>query len=633
MTISILQKSFAILFLFVLVFATKSIGQIKKTMPAQRQLSSNLPKQVQVMNSNIIPKRGLIQRMKLVNNFTMNNSAASRSSNVFRSSLALSQRVASNTSKNNFDLTSGGGYQAQSLTNNSRTNMRQMPMNSQALPSITKNVNGTKVTYLLVSPQQASQWSENAQLNPKKNSQSPDSYDANKQMNCHTVSLSFNCQSKSFMNAQPELQGSMLMPGMIFTYEDISNGNFTHQNLNFNRYPIHLYVDAASAGQTSVDVSNPNAASINDGVQTLRKNFGGNPGGGDIMYQITKTESTAEQMLAVTAGGSYGAFSGQATFNHNDSKYHINYTVDAIKELFTVNVMPDSLSFYPASYNLPSNGGFPVMVGNVTYGARVLANLDIAFESSSNTAGLDFQYNSIGASAFANIKAAIANKQATATINGYLVGFPSKFGGTFNTSLDNFENTLNYFFSGCDYVSAKPVQYTLTNLEGDEMGISSITDKTTIQECTPAGQNFKLQSAYVTFNTGDDDKNDNSEFWLSLGSGNENNPHWAAQIYDNHSKFNKGGNAWSLSFPKVAPISFDEFEKGGVLAFKLIAHGHSDDWDFSSLTLTLNFVSDHGLTKQKTLSLNGFRISDTDSNHDSKDVLFQSVGDDKYASY
>ena len=607
----IIQRSSALFFLFVCILEAKSFSQIRKTLPVRRNVNTN-SMNVQQMSHLVIPKRGYIHTLQLVKNFTRN--IGSKGLNTF----SQNNRVNALTKNNN----------QTKFTN--RVTMTSIKTN----PLVTKNINGTKVSYMLVSPQQSGQWAENAQINPKQYSQSQDGYDQNTGMNCHTVILSFDCQSKSFMNAQPESQGSMLMPGMIYTYEDISNGNFAHQNLNYNRYPIHLFVDAASAGQTSVGILNPNSTSISDAIQTLRKNFGGNPGGGDVMYQITKTENTAEQSLAITAGGSYGAFSGQASFTHSDNKYHMYYTIDAIKELFTVNVMPDSLSFYPPGYNIPANGGFPVMIGNVTYGARVLANMDIAFESSSTTAGLNFQYNSIGASAFADIKAALANKQATVTINGYLIGFPAKFGGTFSTDLNAFESTLNNFFSGCDYVSAKPLQYNLVNLDGDEMGISSITDKTTTQECTPSNETYTLQSAYVTFGTGQDDKNDNSEFWLTLGSGNENNPHWAAQIYDNHSKFNQSGNNWTLSFPKVTPVNMDEFDNnGGILAFKLIAHGHSDDWDFNSLTLTLNFISNHGLTKQKTLTLNGFRISDTNASHDSKDVLFKSNGEGGYQSY
>lgn len=572
-----------------------------------------------------VPARGYIHRMQLVKSFARGTSAPARnlftSRNMAPARIGTGMPTGAQTMDRKTNLNANKGLT--SMTGNSRIN---------TLPMITKIVNGVRVSYQLQSPEQTSTWTENAQLKPNPDGQGQDKYDPTTKMNCHPVILSFDCQSKSFMTAQPEQQGSLLMPGMVFTYEDICNGNLTHSVLNNNRLPVTLFVDATSRlGGTSVNIPNPTGSSINDGIETLRKNFGGDAGGGDVMYQLTKTENQAEQNLAVTAGGSYGGFSGKASFTHTDSNYHMYYTIDAIKELYTINVQPDSLSLYPQGYNLPANG-FPVMIANVTYGARVLANMDITFASSSNTGGLDFQYTSIGSSAFANLQAGIQQKQCSVTINGILVGFPAKFGGTFSTDLNGFLGMMNVFFSGCDYNSSKPLQYTFANLQGDEMGITSITDKTTIQECTPADQTFTLRSVNVTIKSGEDDKNDNSEFWLSLATGNEHSPHWVAQIYDNHSKFNKSGNDYTLSFPTPAPVDMDEFDKnGGLLAFKLIGHGHSDDWDFAGITLTFNFMSQHGLVKQKVLNLANFRISDTDGSHDSKDVLFHSTGDN-YAS-
>lgn len=503
-------------------------------------------------------------------------------------------------------------------------------------PRVTKNIGGTNVSYTLKSNDDIRNWSDDPLIVPKKTAETPLVPNQGTGLDCHTITMTYSAESKSFMSAQPESQGALLMPGMIYTFEDISNGNFTHQVLNTNRYPVSLFTPVVSRDNTSssMDIADPNARSINDAIESLRRNFGGNPGGGTELYQITRTETQAEQSLAVTAGGSYGAYSGRGSYSHADNKYHLYYTIDAIKELFTVNVMPDSVSLYPPGQSPQPNNGFPVMINNVVYGARVLANMDIALQSSGDTLGLNFQYNSIGASAFVDLKGAIANKNATVTINGLLVGFPPRFPGTFNTDIDSFLGLVNNFWTACDYNDAKPLQYTLTDLNGNEMGIESITDKTTIQECTPANQVYTLQSANVSFATGDDDKNDNSEFWLSIATGNEHSPHWVGQIYDNHSKFNKQGNDYTLTFPNVAPVKMDEFSNnGGLLAFKLIAHGHSDDWDFASMVVRLNFVSDHGLTKTKTLSFKGFRISDTDGGHDSKLVLFTDGAQDTYKVY
>gem|GEM_PF-4019303 len=577
----------------------------------------------------IVPQKGFIRFHHLANGFSIG--AHSVRQNIFAASQSARRAPNQPASGNRVMDYSRPVGNRQTLSSVNNSSMVGQYMSS---PRVTKNIGGTNVSYTLKANNDIQSWSDDPLIVPKKLAETPLVPSQGSGLDCHTITMTFSAQSKSFMSAQPESQGAMLMPGMIYTFEDISNGNFPHQVLNYNRWPISLFVPVVSQGNSSADIVNPNATTINDAIQSMRKSFGGNPGGGTELFQITRTESLAEQSLAVTAGGSYGAYSGRASYSHADSKYHIYYTIDAIKELFTVNVMPDSTSLYPPGQAPQPGNGFPVMINNVVYGARVLANMDIALETSGDTAGLNFQYNSIGASAFVDLKGAIANKNATVTINGLLVGFPPKFPGTFNTDLDSFLGLLNNFWTACDYVSAKPLQYTLTDLNGNEMGIESITDKTTIQECTPANQVYTLQSANVSFATGDDDKNDNSEFWLSIASGNEHSPHWIGQIYDNHSKFNKQGNDYTLTFPNVAPVKMDEFSNnGGLLAFKLIAHGHSDDWDFASMVVRLNFVSDHGLTKTKTLSFKGFRISDTDGGHDSKLVLFTDGPQDTYKVY
>ncbi|HSC40126.1 MAG TPA: hypothetical protein VLD19_19715, partial [Chitinophagaceae bacterium] len=448
-------------------------------------------------------------------------------------------------------------------------------------------------------------------------------------MNCHTSTIIFNARSTSFMNAQPEMQAANLLPGMIFDFDDLSRGNFNQKN-NVNRSPVALVSDAYNANAVSTDVTDPNRESLANGVKSLVTNFGGNPGGAAIQMQITKTESIGEQTIITAAGGSYGAFSGNGSFSHNQSSYHLYYTVDAVKSLYTINVMPKTAALYNAGAATP--GGFPVMIQDVTFGARVLANVDIELSSEANGGDLNLNYNDGVESAWVQFKAALSSKKANITINGYLVGFPQKFPGSFSASADDFLNTINNFFSGCDYVSAKPIQYALVNLDGDYMGIESITDKTTVQECTPANETFTLQSAIAVFSTGEDDKNRESEFWLSIAGGDPLHPRWFAQFYDNHNEYKRDGNPYQVPIPVTGRITEADLNNGGFLALKLIEHhGGNDDWDFQNMDIILNFQSESGTPKTKKLSLGGFKIHDTKvARYDSKQVVFQSDGADGY---
>ncbi len=503
------------------------------------------------------------------------------------------------------------------------------------LPSVTKRmVDNSTVTYQLVSSDNTKSWLGAPELKKNVVSQTSDGYDNANQMDCHTTVLNFNAQSTSFMNAQPMSQGAYLMPGMIYSFEDISDGNLTQQRYNVDRNPISLYSNVvpglSGSSRINIDVANPNSSTLSQGIANLRSQFGNATGGGsDIQVQITQTENDAEQAMAIAGGGSYLGFSGQAAYNQSSSSYHLYYTLDAVKSLFTINALPDSGSLYKPDASISSSGQFPVMINNVTYGSRVLANVDIQINSSANATNLQFQYNGGFASAWAGFEQSLQNKNVTVTINGYLIGFPQKFSGSFSADLTTFENMMNTFFNGCDYNSAEPIQYVMTDLSGNMMGISSITDNAKIQECVPADQTYTLQSVYVNFKTGPDDKNSDSEFWLSIATGDQSNPKWVSRIYDNHSSFSQQGNPYQLAFPNVPPVPYDDFEKkGGLIALKLISHdAKSDDWNFNGMTFTFNFISNHGLTITKTLMLGAFSIHDTDAGHDSKDILFESSGD------
>jgi len=560
--------------------------------------------------------------------------------NVFERAASGNQMIASQVnnqlpagSRSTMDYKPGNAGRNNSASYRSSSYHNAANLETMVLPSITKRAtDGSSVSYFIKSPAQTADWENGAAYNAKVMGQTPPAYNKDNKMNCHTTTLIFNARSTSFMNAQPEIQGMNLIPGIIYDFSDLSKGNF-NPRYNFNRSPMALTCDVyGSNGSVSADIQDPNQQNLGNGIQSIVRNFGGTPGGSTVQMQITKTENTAEQDILIAGGGSYGAFSGKGSFTQNKSTYHLYYTIDAVKSLYTIAAMPKSNSFYNQGAAIPSDG-FPVMIQDVTFGARVLANMDIAVSSEADAGDVSFNYNDGMESAWAQFKAAVANKNVSITINGYLIGFPAKFGGSFSANPDEFIGMLKTFFNGCDYASAKPIQYAMVNMDGDYMGIESITDKTTVQECTPANENFTLRSAIAVFSTGEDDKNWQSEFWLSIASGDPLHPNWMGTFYDNHTEYKRDGNPYQVTIPVNPNIHETDLDNGGFVALKLIEHnGGNDDWDFQNMDIILNFMSESGTPKTKKLSLGGFKIHDTkNSRYDSKQVLFKSDGKDGYA--
>jgi len=144
----------------------------------------------------------------------------------------------------------------------------------------------------------------------------------------------------------------------------------------------------------------------------------------------------------------------------------------------------------------------------------------------------------------------------------------------------------------------------------------------------PSNETFTLQSVMAVVQSGDDAKNSNSEFWLTIGAGDPEHIHWTGQFYDNHSEFKRDGNPYQIPIPLNYTGYRDvDFNGGGLIALKLIEHGHSgDDWDISDLKLIFNFVSQKGTQQVRTLDIPSFKLHDTkNSQQDSKQIFFSTL--------
>ncbi len=607
---------------------------------------------------NILRKNTVNNNMQVVTNNAANSTALNRLAVIpkvnkvkfmeYRANLPMSNTPAQtgglnlNNPMKVMDVNVGGNNKVQRNNQSQGDNTKLNTQINTAVANTTlnqnytlsrKNSDGTTTRYTLT--HNMSGWDAKPQIDAKLSSSDADKKDPS--WNCTNSVLNFNSRSSSFMNALPGLQASYLVPGMIYTFDDYSSGNF-NQQLNRDRNPVILSCDVNNADKVKSTVTNPTLSGLRVGLDSIVKTFTSQQSGGYYQMNTTMVDNENELNLVADAGGSFGGFSISANFNHSEESHHLYYTVDAIKPLYTINTELNG-PIYNTTANLPNTTSPAIMINSVTYGARVLANLDIELNDKSDMSGISLSYNAGFTSGSFDLKTLLANKKVTITINGYLIGFPANINGTFNATVDNFYAMLDQFFTKCDYVSAKPIQYSFSDMGGDQLGVESATDKFSIRNCTPADEVFVLQSALVSFNTGGDDKNTDSEFWLSLGMGNPNSLNWVSPaFYDKSNSYNMSGNPYTINIPlynnkqmsqneirnemqqaldikQTQLITYDQFNSGGAIGFKLIQHNHMhDDWDFSSLTLTLTFMSQKGTVISKPITVNSFRISEVNNN-------------------
>jgi len=249
-----------------------------------------------------------------------------------------------------------------------------------------------------------------------------------------------------------------------------------------------------------------------------------------------------------------------------------------------------------------------IVVQNVTYGTRILANIDIQTKSNTNYDSLHLQYTSGANNGKLDFSALANDKTISFTGNLMVVGT------TVNipiVSMQNFEQQISNLFAQGNYRTAAPIQYQLTDLDGNVVGIESITDQFTYPECAPKNDVYMLSSALATIRTGDDGKNSQSEFWLELYTGTANNNLKIGTFYDNHTSIDKDYTP-TVNIALNNQYTLDDFKNGGALLFRLKSHEHTggDDWNISGLTVTLTFTTQGGINMVKPITLNSFKFND-----------------------
>ena len=64
-----------------------------------------------------------------------------------------------------------------------------------------------------------------------------------------------------------------------------------------------------------------------------------------------------------------------------------------------------------------------------------------------------------------------------------------------------------------------PVKYEFYDMAGEVVGSNSATDDFAVRNCTPGADNPRLESVYVNFSTGNDNKNQNDNYVMFLYPG------------------------------------------------------------------------------------------------------------------
>jgi hypothetical protein len=337
---------------------------------------------------------------------------------------------------------------------------------------------------------------------------------------CKTTYYDFNCNSSTFMSADYESEAQYIYPSAIYNMQEFENANFNE--ITKNRNDITLSIDVPDIKtNTFITVNNPNIITLREGIRSLFENFDDNKAGSmDFRYRIFESNSDIERQLKTTAGGgiSFGTFGGAQsdnTWEEDQNQSHHYITVDIIKDLFTITSYPNEQYF---SVN-PTDSNELVMVNSVTYGMRLLANIDVTNLIEEKTSQSNNKASFIAANGHLNLSSLEKSLGSQTTINCYVVGGP--INGRCSFTVENFESEINHIVEGTNFNNARPIQYSLSDLNGNIFSIQSSVTKIPIKECV-AHPKHKIEYAYLDVITGDDEKDRCIDVNYALYDGNIN---------------------------------------------------------------------------------------------------------------
>ncbi|WP_177224052.1 thiol-activated cytolysin family protein [Thermoflavifilum thermophilum] len=424
---------------------------------------------------------------------------------------------------------------------------------------------------------------------------------------CTTNYVTISANSTNFNVADYILQARHIYPGAVYSFENYANGSFVTPAAARN--PLKIFTtDRNIQGDDYVLVDNPDEQSIYNAISQLSSRFPTNYSiNAATDYSVYESDNSADMAIKITAGGSAYGFSFKGSFGSTKNSHQRYLTIDAKKILFTLNAIPPQNGYYkdPSVESTPNL----MVIGTVSYGIRILANLTINISSDSMGASFDATYNSGIYNANMALNFVQKNASNITSVNAYEIGGPNV--GPIQLDPNNLINSINSILAGATYQNAQPIDYQLYDMAGDVIGSSSSTDQFIEQNCTPDpnANTPVLTQATVRVDCGGDCKDHDTHYEYDLynsagqlvGSfrNNNNNTAWA-----DNSMNQSGDHLAIMGSPKLS----DFYNGTPTFRMTIYPNGH-DNVEMAKITLTLIFTSPDGSTINYPVSWGNVTLS------------------------
>ncbi len=419
---------------------------------------------------------------------------------------------------------------------------------------------------------------------------------------CTSETKTINANSSTFMNVNYNQQAIQIFPGAIYTFGDFFNGNF--RSFENGRNPISISSDNLSntSGAVFKDIQNPTANNIRAGIASIIQPFSTTSGSAGIQYRIFTTSNDADLSVKLSAGGGYAGFKASAGYTGDQSSKRYYLTIDAIKPMYTLMSSVPANGYF-SDKSIEANNKNLMVIKSVTYGTRILANVEITINKRSDDINFKASFGAdSGKGVSANFNAMFnyvkSTSSATSNVNVYVVGGPINI-TTFDK--DKLQEQIMELLTRCNYQTAQPIAYSFADMNGNILGVETATDRFTTRSCVPKEATYKLTGATVQIQTGKDNKEQGSNASVYLF--NSDNVIVFENTSNNTEFTNKNEVGLSPKGLADSYISKDAFTKnGGYIDIffdpKQIFLGF-DEWNINGVTVTLLFSDPTGVGGQE----------------------------------
>lgn len=430
------------------------------------------------------------------------------------------------------------------------------------------------------------------------------------QWSCVTNHVQLTATSTTFLNNDYSSSAAHIYPGACYTYEGFYNG---YKEETGERNPLTIVTSSTNVkGKPYRTIDKPDMATLRAGLDEIFHETTGPAATESFTYQIYETANSADESLKISGGASGWGVSFKGSYGTGSQTKSRNITIDAIKTLFSVSTVPPDKGFFKNA-KIESKPNLMV-IGSVSYGVRVLANLTVNFDSEEEAASFSASYSGFGVSASVDLDQISKSKSVSNTINCYVVGGAGN--STLSFDKKDLKKELNEIMSKATYRNAMPVKYQFYDMACDVIGSKSATDEFAVQQCTPGKDDPKLVNAYVTFNTGDEGLDANNPYNVFLYKGDtkvKSNLFSDGASFEYHAGV-KGPEIGEKSkitdklLPAKIPFTLKDLtQHGGALSIVVF---NGEDWNINNVSLSLEF--EDGTVR--TGSIGSARISD-DARH------------------